>query len=443
MQVNSSINYSVVVAGFLVLLFSMGVRQSFGLLMMPVTCTTDITGLDFSMVIAVQNLLWGAFAFLFGFLVAEIGEKTIILFGSALVIIGLMIIYSAKDPTQFLIGAGIFMGVGLGALSFSIVLATVGKHIPTENAGMIFAIVSSGGSIGQFLLLPAVKWGLLYFPWQYIILAMALGSLLLFPAGWICANSGNHNESSSLENDLEGEPKKDHKQEIKQESDHKSKQALGQKPRKSSYKQSVLVLVKSFNNFSYILINIGFAICGFHVTLISIHLPHYFQSLNSTDISYFAGATALSIIGFFNIIGTLGTGWLMKYINPKSLLIALYGMRSLLLLIFILSPKNNLNIAIFSLFIGLVWLATVPITSNLINKLFGKENLALLFGMAMFFHQIGAFFGAYAGGWFLNNYESVWLIAMFLSLLASLIHLPVKHETQPTFKSDLSTQKLT
>ncbi len=431
MQVNSSINYSVVVAGFLVLLFSMGVRQSFGLLMMPVTCTTDITGLDFSMVIAVQNLLWGAFAFLFGFLVAEIGEKTIILFGSALVIIGLMIIYSAKDPTQFLIGAGIFMGVGLGALSFSIVLATVGKHIPTENAGMIFAIVSSGGSIGQFLLLPAVKWGLLYFSWQYIILAMALGSLLLFPAGWICANSGNQSKSSNTENDLKGEPKENHKQ------------TLGQKPRKSSYKQSVLVLVKSFNNFSYILINIGFAICGFHVTLISIHLPHYFQSLNSTDISYFAGATALSIIGFFNIIGTLGTGWLMKYINPKSLLIALYGMRSLLLLIFILSPKNNLNIAIFSLFIGLVWLATVPITSNLINKLFGKENLALLFGMAMFFHQIGAFFGAYAGGWFLNNYESVWLIAMFLSLLASLIHLPVKHETQPTFESDLSTQKLT
>lgn len=431
MQVNSSINYSVVVAGFLVLLFSMGVRQSFGLLMMPVTCTTDITGLDFSMVIAVQNLLWGAFAFLFGFLVAEIGEKTIILFGSALVIIGLMIIYSAKGPTQFLMGAGIFMGVGLGALSFSIVLATVGKQIPTENAGMIFAIVSSGGSIGQFLLLPAVKWGLLYFSWQYIILAMALGSLLLFPAGWICANSGNQGKPSNTENDLKGEPKENHKQ------------ALGQKPRKSSYKQSALVLVKSFNNFSYMLINIGFAICGFHVTLISIHLPHYFQSLNSTDISYFAGATALSIIGFFNIIGTLGTGWLMKHINPKSLLIALYGMRSLLLLIFILSPKNNLNIAIFSLFIGLVWLATVPITSNLINKLFGKENLALLFGMAMFFHQIGAFFGAYAGGWFLNNYESVWLIAMFLSLLASIIHLPVKHETQPAFESELSTQKLT
>lgn len=431
MQVNSSINYSVVVAGFLVLLFSMGVRQSFGLLMMPVTCTTDITGLDFSMVIAVQNLLWGAFAFLFGFLVAKIGEKTIILFGSALVIIGLMIIYSAKAPTQFLMGAGIFMGVGLGALSFSIVLATVGKQIPTENAGMIFAIVSSGGSIGQFLLLPAVKWGLLYFSWQYIILAMALGSLLLFPAGWICANSGNQSKSSNTENVLKGELKENHKQ------------ALGQKPRKSSYKQSALVLVKSFNNFSYMLINIGFAICGFHVTLISIHLPHYFQSLNSTDISYFAGATALSIIGFFNIIGTLGTGWLMKHINPKSLLIALYGMRSLLLLIFILSPKNNLNIAIFSLFIGLVWLATVPITSNLINKLFGKENLALLFGMAMFFHQIGAFFGAYAGGWFLNNYESVWLIAMFLSLLASIIHLPVKHETQPAFESELSTQKLT
>jgi len=390
-------NYSIILGGFFVLLFSMGVRQSFGLLMLPITCTTAITSLDFSFILAVQNLLWGLFAFIFGFLVSTVGEKKILFLGSALVVLGLLIIQLAQTAWVFFIGAGIFMGVGLGALSFSIVLATVGKHIPAEKVGMTFAVVSSGGSIGQFLLLPLVKWGLFYFSWQSIVMLMALSTILLFPAGWLCVGSANNNRRTPVQASV-------------------------------SYKESLSTLKQSFRNSSYMLINIGFAICGFHVTLISVHLPHYFQSLNSTDISAFAGAAALSIIGFVNIIGTLSVGWLMKYFQPKLLLISLYGMRALVLAIFIMSPKNDISIAIFSLLIGALWLATVPLTSKLINTLFGRENLALLFGMAMLSHQIGAFFGAYSGGWFLENYEQVWLIAMFLSLLASVVHFPIKQK---------------
>ncbi len=378
-----------VVCASLILAVSFGTRQTFGLLLGPMTLELGWSHGIFALAVAVQNLTWGLSQPFFGALADRFGLVRVLMLGAALYVIGLLIMALSGTTAGLHLGGGFLVGLGTGGTGFSLVLAATARIAPPERRSMALGIVGAGGSFGQFLM-PLVAQGLIgAFGWYVALLALSvpIGSMAALAFGLVRADKV-----------------------IVQSVDEQTLSAA---------------LGEAAGHRGYWLLNAGFFVCGFHVAFIGTHLPGYLESLNFEPM---LGAWALAVIGLFNILGSLGLGFLGDRFRKKLLLSSLYFLRSLTMLGFLVAPPSEAVVLLFSAAIGLLWLGTVPLTGGLVGQIFGPRYMATLFGIVMLSHQVGAFFGAWIGGAVFDltgSYDIAWILAIVLGFVSTALHLPI------------------
>ena len=382
----------IILAGAVVLGMNMGLRQTFGLFIEPMTLELGISRSNFSLSIAVQNLLWGLFTPFFGILADRFGTGRSVALGGLLYGLGIVLMALGDSATALHIGNGLFVGTAVAACGYPLVLSAVARAVSEERRAMALSLAATGGSVGQFVLLPLTQAMIDTIGWQNALLVLAALGFMVVPLAAV----------------LTGKPATDPSQ--------------GSRGPQASIAGA---LRQAAGHRGYWLLNAGFFVCGFHVSFIATHLPGYIVTCH---LPAFVGATALGVIGFFNILGGLATGPLGSRYRKKYLLTGIYLGRAAIIAAFMLGPKTEVTVLAFSAAFGLLWLSTVPLTSGLVGDIFGPRYMATLYGVVLFSHQIGAFFGAWLGG--LNydatgNYNVVWGISVLLGLFAALLHWPI------------------
>ena len=389
------------IAACLVVLISLGVRQTFGLFFIDFNNSLGITNSEFGLAIGLQMLLWGITGPIFGVIADKYGGHKAISLGFIFYILGIYLLYSGPNTGVFFqINLGLFVGIGLGATAISIPISVVGKHFPLSNRTIAMSIVTAVGSFGYFLTPLYTAYSLSNNGWVDTLFIFVIVLLIGFFLAFFVRSP-----------------------------------LLTQSIKKSNEQSTSTALKEAFKNKSYILLTSGFFVCGFHITLVGTHVPTYVIDRGLED---WTAATILSLIGLFNIFGSLTSGYLSTKISKKIILSVIYFLRGISIIFFIFLPPSNISSFIFGASFGFLWLSTVPATSGIVAHVFGTKYLGLLYGIVFLSHQIGSFFGAYLGGLFhdlYGSYDYAWYLAIVLSVFAAIIHLPIKEE--PVLRSEV------
>jgi len=379
---------------------SMGLRQTFGLFSDFFVQDLQCTVTQFGLAIGIQMLMWGMFAPIFGAMADKIGGNKVTIIAFVFMALGIYLLYSGPNTGIFFqINLGLLIGIGLGGTAISVQIGEVGKHFPNKTRGLAIGIVVAMASIGYFFSPIYTKFALTTFGWEktlqtflyFIIFGMVAG-IFLFPV------KKDKEENANI---------KIHEQTIPE------------------------ALKEAFNHKGFILLTFGFFVCGFNITLVSAHIPGYIQERGFELWTSFA---ILSLIGLFNIFGTLTFGYLSGKYSKKILLSILYFLRGLVLILFLVLPTSTYVALGFGILYGYLWLSTIPPTNGIISQVFGTKYLAMLYGIVFFSHQIGSFMGAYLGGYFFDEYGSydyAWYLSIALSFFATIVHLPIDEKPLP------------
>ncbi len=379
------------IAASAVVLISLGVRQTFGMFFMDFKDDLGISLTQSGLSIGLQMLMWGLTGPIFGAIADKYGGHKAIILAFLFFIAGIYFLYAGPNTGIFFqIDMGILIGIGLGGTAISIPMSIVGKHFPLSNRTIAMSIVTAVGSFGYFISPLLTEYSLTENGWQNTLLAFLTALIIgLFISFFV--------RSPSLEQSIE--------QPNNQGTFDAIKEAFGTK--------------------SYILLVSGFFVCGFHITLVGTHVPTY---VIDRGLESWTAAAILSLIGLFNIFGSLLSGYLSAKMSKKLILSAIYSLRGISIILFIFLPASNINAFIFGASFGFLWLSTVPATSGIVAHIFGTKFLGLLYGIVFLSHQIGSFFGAYLGGLFhdlYGSYDYAWYLAIALSVFAAIIHLPI------------------
>ena len=378
-------------AACFVVLISLGVRQTFGLFFIDFNESLKISNTAFGFAIGTQMLMWGLTGPIFGAIADRYGGHVAIISSFIFYTLGVYYLYSGPNTGIFFqIHLGLLIGIGLGGTAISIPMSIVGKHFPLSTRTIAMSIVTAVGSFGYFISPIFTNYSLINYGWNYTLFLFSL----FLVTGLIVAFFVR----SPKENEI-----------IENRSDQSLKEALSE----------------ALQSKSYILLVSGFFVCGFHITLVGTHVPKYVIDRGLED---WTAAAILSLIGLFNIFGSLLSGYLSTKISKKILLSVIYLLRGFSIVFFIFTPPSVISAFIFAASFGFLWLSTVPATSGIVAHLFGTKFLGLLYGIVFLSHQIGSFFGAYLGGLFYDlygSYDYAWYLAILLSIFAAIIHLPI------------------
>ena len=382
------------IAACVVVLISLGIRQTFGLFFMDFKDDLGISLTEAGLSIGLQMLMWGLTGPIFGAIADKYGGHKAIALAFVFFIAGIYFLYAGPNTGIFFqIDMGILVGIGLGGTAISIPMAIVGKHFPLSNRTIAMSLVTTIGSFGYFLSPLLTTYSLSENGWKITLIAFLFALFIGLIVSFFV-------RSPSLEQSIE-----------------------------TPNSQSTLEAIKeAFASKSYILLVSGFFVCGFHITLVGTHVPTY---VIDRGLESWTAAAILSLIGLFNIFGSLLSGYLSTKISKKIILSFIYSLRGLSIILFIFLPASNINAFIFGASFGFLWLSTVPATSGIVAHMFGTKYLGLLYGIVFLSHQIGSFFGAYLGGLFhdiYGSYDYAWYLAIALSIFAAIIHLPIKEE---------------
>ena len=372
-----------------------GGRQTIPLSIEGINLASTVNYLEISFAFAVGQLISGAVTPLGGAISDKYGSGKTLLLGIIITTIGCFLIPFSNTPLMLVISIGILSAGGSGIAGLPVIMSAVNKLVPPERSGMAFGFVNAGGSIGQFLFAPLAGLMIINYGWQASIFAICALLLAVLPLCWL----------------LRYQPVK--------------KKRLTASDNLSFSRTLSLAL----STPSYILLITGFFVCGFHVAFIITHMPGV---IIACGLNVNVTGWSLAIIGFFNILGSLFAGWYISKHSMKIFLSYIYGARAIIVTLFLLSPKDVTSIMIFSAALGFTYLSTVPATAALVGKMFGPKYLATLFGITLFSHNIGAFLGAYFGGYFFQltgEYTIVWIIDIALAIFAAIIHLPIKEKS--------------
>jgi predicted MFS family arabinose efflux permease len=372
----------------LVLFLAMGVRQTMGLYLPPMTLANGWTREQFALAIALQNLLWGAFVPFVGAAADRFGAGRVLVASALVYSLGLCLMAVSSSPAALGFSAGLLIGHALSGTTFGVVLGVVAKVVPQEKRSVAMGIVSAGGSFGQFAMVPAGQAMITGLGWYGALFAMAVLASLIVPlaAGLsgriVHAAHGPHQSAT---------------------------QAFGE----------------AFGQPSFHFLFWSYFVCGAHTAFIALHLPSYVQD---TGLGAAVGMSALALIGLGNVFGSYGAGWLGQRASKKWLLTGIYGLRALVILALMLAPKTPAPIYAFALAMGLLWLSTVPLTNALVAQIFGLRHVSMLSGAVFFGHQIGAFLGAWLGGLVFTrqgSYDLAWWISIALGVFAAIVCAPI------------------
>lgn len=388
--------WPVIAAAAFILLLTIGMRMSLGLFLRPVVNTTDLSVAQFSLVIAVFQLMWGVAQPATGALADHYGAWKVLGGGALVLAAACFLIPQLPTFWGLIFAVGLLLAFGTGAGGFSIIMGQVAAKLPPAVRGLASGAVNAGGSAGQFLFAPMVQ-GLMVQPhigWQGTFYVWGGLSLLILPVAWWLTRGGNMPQQAQTAQTHDG-----------------------------GLKQAV---IRAFADRSYLLLHLGFFTCGFHIAFLVTHLPN---EISLCGLPPTVASTSLAVIGLANIAGCLFSGWCVGRFPSKYVLFYLYASRVLMVAAYLAAPKTDMNFYIFAAGLGFTWLATVAPTATLTGKLFGTRYLATLFGLTMLSHQIGGFLGSYLGGQVVsmfNSYGWMWYADMLLAGAAALLNLPIK-----------------
>ena len=381
----------IIICGCAIALLSFGPRSSVGFFIQPIGREFGWGRDVFGLALALQNLLWGLGQPIAGAIADRFGVLRVVCVGALLYAAGLLVMRYSATPLSLDLGAGVLIGFGLSGCSFNLVLSAFSKLLPPERRGIAFGAGTAAGSFGQFLFAPFGVALIDNFGWQTALTVFAGLMLLIVPLSLALSTPPAAATSA---------PAAD----------------------QQSFKTA---LAEAFGHRSYVLLVLGFFTCGFQLAFITVHLPAY---LVDRGMSASTGGWVIAAIGLFNIIGSLGVGWLQNVFPKRYILSAIYLTRALSIIAFISFPITTFSAIAFGAISGLTWLSTVPPTSALVALMFGTRWFATLYGFSFVSHQIGGFLGVWLGGAVFEkfgSYTPIWWLSALFGVLSALINLPI------------------
>lgn len=386
-----------IAAGCLIAMTTFGVRSSYGLFTLPVTAEFGWGRETYGLALAIQNLIWGAAQPFAGGLADRYGTARVIIGGALIYSLGVALMAVAGTPPMLHLSAGLLTGIGVAATSFAIVMAAFGRKVPPEKRSLVFGIATAASSGGQFVFAPLGQALISSLGWQQTLFWFAAILLLTIPLAFALRGKSEQTDEDSAP------------------------------------MPAMVAFTRAFKNPSYGLLVAGFFTCGFHLAFVTVHMPAYLVQCGLTPA---VGAWALALIGLFNIVGSLGSGWLGSRMSKPILLSGIYLGRVVITGLFLLLPVTEWTAYVFAAITGLLWLATVPPTAALVGTFFGPRYIGMLYGTAFLSHQIGSFFGVWLGGLVFDqtgSYDLVWYLGMILGLASAALHLPIAEKRAPNF----------
>ena len=383
----------VTVCGCIIAMVAFGPRSSLGFFLTPLSSANGWGREVFAFAVAIQNLLWGIGQPFAGAVADRFGTNRVLIVGSLFYASGLALMAMSTSPGMLTMSAGVLIGFGLSGCSFNIVLGAFGKLLPESSRSMAFGIGTAAGSFGQFLFSPIAVAIMGPFGYQVALYIFAGVVLLIVPLATALATPPAVGPG-----------------------------IIPSGPAPQSLK---VALAEAFGHRSYVLLVLGFFTCGFQLAFITVHLPAY---LIDRGLSAEIGGYTLAIIGLFNIVGSLASGYLGNMMPRRFILSFIYFGRAMAVVAFISLPASPVATLIFGAVTGFFWLSTVPPTSSLIAVMFGVRWLAMLFGFAFFSHQVGGFLGVWLGGLvfeYSGSYNPVWWLSVLFGVLSAVINLPI------------------
>jgi len=384
----------IIAAGCAIAILSFGPRSAIGAFQRDVLVDNNWTRDVFSLAVAIQNLMWGLGQPLAGGFADRFGAPRVLIVGAALYAAGLVIMGLSTTPVVFGLSAGLLIGLGLSGASFNLVLGAFGRLVPENRRSMAFGFGTAAGSLGQFLFAPLAVALIQNFDWRntsFIFAAMMtvivpLSFFLAYPREAPAANAASAAPAPTI----------------------------------------LQAITQAFSHRSYVLLVIGYFTCGFQLAFITTHFQIY---LTDKGLDPRTGGWAFAMIGIFNMVGSLASGWAGSRMPRRYILAFIYFSRALTTLIFLVVPATPASALVFGAVTGLLWLSTVPPTSSLVGIMFGQRNFAMLYGFTFVSHQIGGFLGALLGGTIYEatgSYTPVWMLSIFFGVASALINLPIE-----------------
>ncbi len=372
---------------------TLGLRQGFGLFLEPMTGDLGIGRETFAFAIAIQNLLWGASAPFFGAMSDRWGARKVIVLGALLYGGGLAWMGLSTGGGDIMIGQ-ILVGLGMGSAGISVVLGIVGRAAPEHKRTFAIGIVTAGGSIGQFIMVPTEQMMISAFGWATALLLLGALAAIAIPAFSYGLKEDHQPGAATIDMD----------------------QTMGD------------ALREALSHRGFLLLTSGFFVCGFQVVFIATHLPAF---LSDRGVGPAIASWALALVGLFNILGALGAGWIGSRAPKRISLAWFYLLRSVIIAAFILTPVSATSALVFGAAIGLFWLGTIPLTSGMIATFFGARYLSMLYGIVFVSHQVGSFLGAWYGGYLYDttgNYETMWWLTIASGVVAAVLHMLIREQ---------------
>lgn len=389
--------------GAMVVTLSMGIRHSFGMWLQPITMARGWTREDYSLALAVQNLVWGAAGPLVGVWADRSGAFKVLWAGALLYALGLLGMATVAGHGAFMLTAGVLIGLAQACSTYSVIYGVIGRNISVAQRSWAMGITAAAGSFGQFLMVPVSSLLIHGVGWSPALMVLAAFAMLIAPLAFglrekMSGDAGHTHASSSL---LPGP--------------HGAKEAL----------------VEALRHRDYLLLTAGYFVCGFQLAFIGVHLPSY---LKDNALSPQVATTGLALIGLFNIFGSYAAGALGARLRKNWILSGIYFMRAVAMLLFTLAPPTALSVGIFAATMGALWLSTVPPTNAIVAQMLGVRHLSMLGGIVFLSHQIGSFLGVWLAGRLYDatgSYQVVWWLAIALGLMAAAVNLPIQEQRTP------------
>ncbi|MCB1856942.1 MAG: MFS transporter [Gammaproteobacteria bacterium] len=379
----------IIIAGCLIALIGFGIRSSFGLFLEPMTVDRGWGRETFALALAIQNLLWGAGVPIAGAIADRRGAAPVLILGALIYCAGIAGMAVSDSATLLHLTGGLLTGVGVAFTGFAIALSAIAKAVGKERRSLALGLGTAAGSLGQVIFSPLSQLLIETSGWYGALLILASLVLVIIPVALLLPYQQN---------------------------------AAGEAPSSQTLAEA---LQEAAAHRGYVLLTAGFFVCGFHVAFITVHFPAYVKDLG---LGTHVGALSLSLIGLFNIAGSLGSGAFGQRWSKKWGLCSIYLLRAIAITALMLSVKNEASIYLFAATMGLLWLSTVPLTTGIVGQVFGVRYLATLFGIVFFSHQIGSFMGVWLGGYLYDttgSYDSVWWAGAVLGVLAAWLHAPI------------------
>ncbi len=379
----------VIAAGCLIALLGFGARSAYGLLLEPMTSTRGWGRETFAFALAVQNLVWGFGGPFASMLADRYGPSRVLAVGAIVYGIGTAGMATATTGTTLTLFGGVLTGLGIALTSFSIALAAMARVVEPGRQSLVLGIGTSAGSFGQVIFSPLSQLVIAEYGWDSALFFLAASVLFILPLAFVLPGNRETVGDATIE------------------------QGLGE------------AILEAARHRGYVLLTVGFFVCGFHVAFITVHFPAYVRDLG---LAAQVGAWAIAIIGLFNIAGSFLSGLAGQRWPKKNGLVVIYSLRAIAIAALLIADKTATTIYAFAAVMGILWLSTVPLTTGIVAQVFGLRFMATLFGFVFLSHQLGSFLGVWLGGYLYDrtgSYDVVWWTGVALSVAAALIHVPI------------------